>query len=260
MSWLGERHLDVKRSHAWKAWALGVVCVLVCCASAAAQLDERAVLAGLGDDDYRVRQEATRQLLLDESLTADQLDALYVASETPEQRNRLLRVARHHMIRRLIEQNYGELRGSGSMGLSHHVVQVTGPDGQTQQTGVMVVMTLPGFPAYAMLDPGDVIVRFAGEDMPQRMSPTQFQLLIRDHKAGEVIEIVVMRNGKPMTLDFQMSQGQALSEVYDTSGITLNEPYLGLWTQERARIEGLLRVETEDESPSEAPITDDPGA
>ena len=64
--------------------------LLVCVAPVCGQVDEGALLAALGDDDFKVRQEATRQLLLDESLTQEQLDRLYVASETPEQRHRFV--------------------------------------------------------------------------------------------------------------------------------------------------------------------------
>ena len=174
-------------------------------------------------------------------MSVEELDRLLVASETPEQRHRLLRVARHHVIRRMIEENFGELAGPGSMGLSHHVVRVTGPDGEADRTGVMVVMTLPGFPAYAMLEPGDVIVDFAGEPIPRRMSPQQqFPNMIRTHQSGDTIDLTVMRNGQAKRLQLTLCQGQALAQVYDRDGVSLNEPYRSRWAAERARVQALL--------------------
>jgi hypothetical protein len=203
-------------------------------------VDVAGILVELGDDDYSVRQAATRRLLADDNIPARDLDRMYAASQTPEQRHRLLRVLRHHLIRRMIADRFGDQAGPGSMGLSHHVVRVTGPDGATERTGVMVVMTLPGFPAYALLEPGDVIVDFADQPIPERMSPAQFQQLIRTHQAGERIGLTVMRNGKPVRVLFVLCQGQALTEVYDTGGITLKEPYGRAWWVERGRVDDLL--------------------
>ena len=243
------------RSHGWKlcAWVCVVGCLLVVVlpiTRALAQADDvvvdiAGVLTALGDDDYAVRQAVTHRLLSDDALTQEDVDRLYTASVTPEQRHRLLRVARHHMIRRMIEQRFGDQAGPGSMGLSHHVVNITGPDGITERTGVMVVMTLPGFPAYALLDPGDVIVDFAGQPIPERITPLQFQQLIQKHQTGEVINLSVMRNGKPVQIPFMLCQGQALGEVYDTTGIALKDPYLSAWLTERVRVEGLVVEDAE---------------
>lgn len=231
----------------WASWWLLCLCVSLWPITRAqaqtdepAALDDASVLAALNDDDYPVRQAATQRLLAEDDLSPQTLDRLFAASRTPEQRHRLLRVARHHVIRRLIEQHFGDQVGPGSMGLSHHVVSVTGPDDSTERTGVMVVMTLPGFPAYAMLEPGDVIVDFAGQPIPERMSPAQFQQMIRMHQAGEQIALTVMRHGKAIEVPFLLCQGQALSDVYDTAGVTLNEPYRAQWARERARMQALV--------------------
>lgn len=239
------------RAHSGKLcvwlWVVGLLLIVVlpvsqvlAQADEAVPVDVSGILAGLGDDDYAVRQDVTHGLLSDDALLQNDFDRLYAASETPEQRHRLLRVARHHMIRRMIEDRFGDQAGPGSMGLSHHVVRVTGPDQATERAGVMVVMTLPGFPAFAVLEPGDVIVDFAGQPISERISPVQFQKLIQTHQAGEQIELTVMRNGKPVTVPFMLCQGQALGDVYDTKGITLKDPYRQSWRVERSRMDGLL--------------------
>jgi hypothetical protein len=233
------KHVRARR-HVPVLWlALALLCAMPAPAVYGQESDTD-LLAQLNDEDYLVRMDATHRLLADEGLSAEDLDRLFAASETPEQRHRLLRVARHHVIRRMIDQNFGELAGPGSMGLSHHAVRVTGPDGEADRTGVMVVMTLPGFPAYALLEPGDVIVNFAGEPIPERMSPSQqFPNMIRKHQAGDTIELTVMRNGRPKPLRLKLCQGQALTQVYDRDGVTLNEPYRSQWAGERVRLQAL---------------------
>ena len=198
------------------------------------------VLAALVDEDYNVRQAQTRRLLMDDGLTPGAIDRLYVESTSPEQRNRLLCVARHHLIRRLIEARFGDQPGPGSMGLSHQIVRVTGTDGEQEVTGVMVVMTLPGFPAYASLEPGDVIIAFAGQPFPERMSQNLFQQMILQHQAGEAIDLVILRQGKAEQVRFVLCQGAALNQVYVTGGVTLGEPYQRLWSEDRSRMRALL--------------------
>lgn len=207
--------------------------------------DDATILAELGNDDYFVRQEAIHRLLCDNELAQDDLNRLYSKSETPEQQHRLLLVARHHMIRRMIHEQFGDEIGPGSMGLSHFVVRVTGPDGKTERAGVMVVMTLPGFPAYALLEPGDVIVEFAGAMIPDRITQAQFQQMIRTYQAGDQIPLVVMRNGKPVKMLFVLSQGQALGRVYDNSGITLKDPYRTQWNALRVSMESLISMKND---------------
>ncbi len=194
------------------------------------------ILARLNDPDYSVRHAETNRLLLDSNLTEADIERLYAQSATPEQQHRLLRVARHHLIRRMMEENYGDQPGPGSMGLSHHVVEVSVPNTQNPQTGVLVVMTLPGFPAYALLDPGDVIIGFAGEPVPSNISPSRFQQMIRNYQAGQTISLTVVRQGDRHRLSFRFGYAQGLGEVYDTSGVTLNEPYRSSWAKLREKL------------------------
>ncbi len=214
------------------------------------------VLAELGDDEYRVRQAATRGLLADDALTQEGLDRLFVTSEIPEQRHRLLRVARHHLLRRMIDERYGKLAGPGSMGLSHQMVEAWGLN-EESRAGVMVVITLPGFPAYALLEPGDVIVEFDGKPITKKVTATQFQQMIRGHQAGEVVGLTVLRDGSPIDIPFQLGNGQALGEVYDTNRLALTAQYRQAWLQERSRMEGLLgpdvEIEAQDTDSTAAP-------
>lgn len=227
--------------HLLIVFTITVLCILLSAGHVYAQdQTDDDILAALNDEDYFLRQAQTRRLLGDHSLTPEAIDRLYIASTTAEQRHRLLRVARHHMIRRMIDERFGERAGAGSMGLSHHVVNVTGPDGETQIPGVMVVMTLPGFPAYASLEPGDVIIEFDGESIPERISPSRFQQMIRQHQANDSIDLTILRRGKAERIKFVLCHGDALNQVYITGGLHLSDTYRRRWAAERLRMQALI--------------------
>jgi hypothetical protein len=222
-----------------------VVVVLLFLLSGGAQVladqsgDDVQVLAELNDDDYRVRQTATQRLLLDEALTQDALAKLFVAAETPEQRHRLLAVSKHHAIREMIHERFKGKAGPGSMGLSHQVVKVTAL-GEAPRTGVLVVQTLAGFPAYAVLEPGDVIVSLAGEPLPEKLSAPQFPPLIRQYQAHDTIDLTILRDDKPVSLRFEMEFGEALQDAYDPNGVRVKPPYSEKWLSAREKLLALL--------------------
>jgi hypothetical protein len=211
--------------------------------------DDARVLAELNDDDYRVRQTATQRLLLDDTLTQDDIARLFVATETPEQRHRLLSVSKHHAIRDMIRERFGDRTGPGSMGLSHQVVKVSAL-GEAERTGVLVVQTLAGFPAYAVFEPGDVIILLAGEPLPEKLSDTQFPPLIRKYQAYDTIDVTILREDKPLSLQFEMEFGEALQEAYDPNGMLVKPPYLGKWLSTR---EKLLALQPQSTAPGQAP-------
>lgn len=246
----------------WCGWVLWVVAGMAIYAGevraqdvAGEVIDEVQVLASLNDEDYSIRQAMTRRLLADDAMTPDDLDRLILASETFEQRHRLMRVAKHHAIRRMINVRFPKRSVPGSMGLSHVVVHVPSEQGGDSRVGVMAAMTLPGFPAYALLEPGDVIVAFDGEPMPANITGPQFQQKIQGRYIGEEIGLTVIRNGDTLNLQFKLGNGRALSEVYDQNGVVLNGPYRDAWEAERVRLEGLFTAEGEtdtDDAPDDA--------
>ncbi len=101
---------------------------------------------------------------------------------------------------------------------------------------MMVVLTLPGFPAYALLEPGDVIVGFADQPIQEKVTATLFQQLIRRHQAGEELNVTVVRDGVAESLRFRLGNGQALGAVYDSTGVALNRSYQERWFSTRERM------------------------
>jgi len=223
--------------------------------------EDAQVLAELNDDDYQVRLSATHRLLADEALTQDDLARLFEASESPEQRHRLLGVSKHLSIRNVIHEKFKGLPGQGSMGLSHQMVQVT-ELGETPRRGALVVQTLPGFPAYAVLEPGDVVVSFAGQPLPDKLNAAQFREMILRFKAHDTISLTILREGNPIDLLFELEHGKALSEAYDAGGMVVKSPYRDKWLAARARLLALrepsLASDPAKDGPLETPGSDPP--
>jgi Lon-like protease len=68
------------------------------------------------------------------------------------------------------------------------------------QTPVVVISTVPGYPASKSLKPGDVITAVNGQPVT---GSTSLSSLITAHPAGTVLQIEVQRSGKTMTVPVQ---------------------------------------------------------
>ena len=227
-------------------------CVLLHPATTRAQdnrlnADDAQVLADLGSEDFALRQYVTQRMLQDNGLTQDDLDRLFAKSQTPEQRHRLLRIARHHDIRRMIDARFQDQASSGSMGLSHAVVRVQVAEDEKStaesRAGIMAALTLPGFPAYATMDPGDVIIEFDGQPMPDKVTGPMFQQMIQGRRAGDTIDLTIVRSGVVDRIEMTLSNSQALGEVYHSSGVVLNSPYREQWAKTREAMLSLINNE-----------------
>lgn len=244
---------------------LMLCCVLLHPATTQAQdnrlnADDAQVLADLGSEDFALRQYVTQRMLQDNGLTQDDLDRLFAKSQTPEQRHRLLRIARHHDIRRMIEVRFQDQASSGSMGLSHAVVrvQVTEDDESPAESraGIMAALTLPGFPAYATMHPGDVIIEFDGQPMPDKVTGPMFQQMIQGRRAGDTIDLTIVRSGIVDRIEMTLSNSQALGEVYHSSGVVLNSPYREQWAKTREAMLSLINNESQRDDEVKLPERD----
>ena len=117
-------------------------------------------LADLDNDHYAIRQLASRRLLADNSLSLDSIAQGYAAATTLEQKHRLMEVARHHFIRTIRREVFaGE--PLGSIGISIASVPA-GSEPGLGKPAIRVLATLPGFPAYPLLQSGDLITAVNG--------------------------------------------------------------------------------------------------
>ncbi|MEM1353809.1 MAG: hypothetical protein AAGC44_10370 [Planctomycetota bacterium] len=181
--------------------------------------DELAVL--LGDIDFEVRQEAMARLVADDTLDELVLRELLVKAETVEQRERLLIIAEHHVIRELREQFEADLAfiGTAGVGFTYHAIE-PGLNPHTERGASVVTHTMPGFPGFVHLRPGDVIVEI--NEIPcfsrdENSIQIWVQRSISRQNAGSRITMVVYRRGVEMKLDFSASSITALNHFYQPS-------------------------------------------
>ncbi len=189
------------------------------------------VLDDLASDDYRVRHNATGLLLIDDQLILQDIADLYAQAHTPEQRHRLLMVARHHFIRQAREAAEPQ-KAKGSIGITPRAMTSR----QLPELGrpaIRVIDTFPGFPGYAYFQPGDLILSVDDEPIPdadQADQPSQqFIAKIQSYDAGDEVRFAVWRNGETLLLTFRLATVELLSQMYQASNRQLRQPFLNQW-------------------------------
>lgn len=217
-----------------------LACVLASAHAAAASIPST-TLEQLSSPQFEARETATYSLLADNSITSGDIAQAYQLASDPEQRNRLLLIARHHLTRRL-HANLPQIPGQpGAMGLLHQPVT---PDQSPQLTtcAVRVVQTYPGFPAYAYLRPGDLILSVDNEPMKTRATPEQisedFQAIVRRKLVGERIDLAILRDGKTLKVSFPLAAMTSLREMYEQNTGQLEPRYREIWEKAEKSLVG----------------------
>jgi len=101
------------------------------------------------------------------------------------------------------------------------------------QTQVVVVQTVPGTPASAVLKPGDVIAAVDGKPVTGQAA---LSLLITSRPAGSVLQLTVLRAGKTL-------QVQVRTVTTKDSG---GEPIIGVQVQERYKFPFIVHISVGD--------------
>jgi hypothetical protein len=186
----------------------------------------------LGDADYDVRHRATVKLLQTNTISPEDCLALYAQATGAEQRQRLLTVARHHLVRQLVARHPAGQRGSLGLMLAG-AVALESP--KLNRPGVRVLATFPGFPAYAHLEPGDLIVMLMGESMPDTDVPEQIRTAFIERASqlspGQTVQLRVWRRGQLRDIQFPLASYDALDRMYSTADQSLRPPYHLEWQQ-----------------------------
>jgi len=196
--------------------------VLVSAAAARADLSATDVKA-LGDADFSTRQAAMRKLLADEAVTPDQIAKAFPAAESVEQKHRLITLARHHLLRLARQRDFPFRREPGlptvpgALGLTHGPV-TSDELPQLKQSGVRIRRTLPGFPAHAALETGDLILAIEGNPLPANFTSEQISRYFGDAiqmvQAGQTVTLSVHRDGKTVDVKVKLAPHAALSGMY----------------------------------------------
>ena len=235
--------------HATSAFFLLLLLLASATPARAEAAPDRAVLDRLGAADHAARATATADLLADPSLSDRRIDGLYAAASTPEQRHRLLRIARHHLLRRLREAHF-EPVGDGSLGirqsalLSRQLPQIRAP-------AIAVVSTLPGMPAHEKLRRGDLILAVGGQplrdDHRGNTLNTSFVALVKRKRPGQPLHLRVLRDGGTIEVEVVLASRRALDGMYREMNVpvagaaippepVLAEPFRSRWQQRRDQL------------------------
>lgn len=205
-------------------------------AQPAEPLDPSVVLGQLNEPDYAAREDATRRLLQDQTIPLDDLRALYSRAETPEQRHRVMDVFRHHALRTMRERSFDETDAAPAVGFSHEVLpagSMPGIDGPA----IHVSATLPGFPAHAFLESGDLIVSVDEQPLPDEVVTERFTQVLQRYRAGQMITLGVVRRGERLRMQLRLAGMDALEQIYaDNSPPSLRPPFLQQWTAMQTRL------------------------
>lgn len=197
----------------------------------------------LDADDYATRQRAHDRLLADNSLGEVQIKAALNKPHSEEQRQRLLLIAEHHVMRAIREKQFAARhREPAAIGFSYEQAQA-GEGNANPGDGVTVLATMPGFPGHALLRPGDTITAIDGQaaaHRPRHMEVTTWvSWRISLRKPGDRTEFYVQRNGQAKSIIIICAEGSALKRMYSTDGLKAAVramPYERLWLSARARL------------------------
>ncbi len=197
-------------------------------------LDPVALLADLDSPDYAVRSTATQTLLAAPHIDDDEWGELFAQARSPEQRHRLLAAARHHLLATLRRKEFPE-RGPGSLGMTQRVI-TPAERLQTGRAGVLVNSTLPGFPAYAHLLPGDLIVAINGTPIDTDVSDDRFQQLVQLNPAGQTVTLTLVRDGQDLDRQITLASFEALARMYERGDMGVSARFEVQWRQWRDRL------------------------
>lgn len=200
----------------------------------------------LDDEDYATRLQAEGFLLQDETIDQKTLRNWLLASKSEEKRYRLLRIAEHHVIRQSREDKFAGLRltpgNTAAVGFSYDDLPAS-ENPFVNREAVMVMATMPGFPAFAYLRPGDIILAVDGRDLsnrPLHLPITEWlSRSISVHQPGDELQFGIVRDGKAISLTLTCAQGIALDQMYKTDTLkaaSRAEPFNRIWDDARAKL------------------------
>lgn len=179
-------------------------------------------LKQLGDKSYAVRHAATRKLLADESVSTQDLVKAYTLVTLPEQRQRLITIARHHKVREIRLKRFGRNARLGALGLTHSAVSADEMP-KLARSAVRVDKVFAGFPAYVHLEAGDLIIGIQHQPIPNGMTrdqiSTHFRNVIQSMPAHKPAEFTVYRGGKQYEVKVELASLDALTEMYLPEGL-----------------------------------------
>jgi hypothetical protein len=198
--------------------------VLILLPAMALHADATAVnelLAQLDAPDPERRETAMGELMLSTDLTDEQLAAALRSADVPEKRHRLTLIAMHRFFARMNPSVLGNIGaqadgGTGSIGIdidARNIIRPNQVPGLTH-SAMLISRTRPGFPGFAVLRPGDIVLGFDGQPFGPDLDQTDFINGIQRYSAGQTMQLEVLRNGQRLTIPIKLDSLRRLQEIH----------------------------------------------
>lgn len=175
-----------------------------------------ALIADLAADSFAKREAASTALMLRKGLDDAQLSKALRAAKSPEQKQRLIVVVMHRFYARLAVPEKDKGQAMGCIGIDISPFNLVRPDQHPEldQTGLLVTRTRVGFPAYAQMRAGDIVLSFQGKNFGEHLDDHQaFVDAIQKQRAGDVVKMDVLRAGKRIAIDLKLDHLIRLQQV-----------------------------------------------
>jgi hypothetical protein len=185
-----------------------------------APLTLEAALTDLDSPNPAVRDRATTDLMIRDGFGSDDLSKAMRETKTPERRLRLIRVATHRFFAAIPARSAAPDHDSGSLGVNLSDVDPTNRIVRPYQCpilqtpAVLITGTLPGFPAYAYLRPGDLVTAIDGQVFPDDIDQDKFVERIKGFAPGQVMTLDLLRDGVKMRVRIKLDSKQRLTEIH----------------------------------------------
>lgn len=175
-----------------------------------------ALIDMLDDDDFEVREAGTTALMLRQDFDDIHMVGALRGATSPEMRHRLTEVAMHRYFQRINPGQGGPIPDSGSLGVDIEPRNIVRPDqyAQLKHPAMLISKTKPGFPAFALLRSGDMIIAIAGKPFPDDLDQATFIAMIQEYNPGEVMQLTVLRRGKEVSVPVRLDSRHRLEQVH----------------------------------------------
>ena len=171
------------------------------------------LLARLADSEFLVREQATEALMLREDFHQADLHRALGRATHPERRNRLIRIAKHRFFQRLASQFPEVPQDRGALGIRlspdnqiepTRFVVYDADHRQLPNTAMVIVQTIPGFPAFVHLRPGDQVLQVNGLKLNECLTDTDFVARLMPLHQNERLKLQVRRGKRVFEVTLAM--------------------------------------------------------
>ncbi|WP_432798062.1 PDZ domain-containing protein [Poriferisphaera sp. WC338] len=167
----------------------------------------------LDHETYSMRSEA--HLKLSQAILDDaQIIHLFQNVGSYEQLHRLLQITRHWFIRSQIKPTSPDAKiKHGAIGMNFSQI-ASHQDPRIKHPAIQVTRTLPGFPAYQHIIPGDLIIAINHQPTNHGFNLQRFAQEIRNLKLDSVVTFDLLRKNQTLTRSITLSSYTQLTRIY----------------------------------------------